>query len=76
MRLKKRKTKNRYDNFSQSFYNRAQNSFLKIAKNRKKYFVLDSSKNDNSLEQKISKIVFKYLKIKWTLLTMMIQETH
>ena len=39
LRLKKRKTKNRYDNFSQSFYNRAQNSFLKIAKNRKKYFV-------------------------------------
>ena len=64
LRLKKRKTKNRYDNFSQSFYNRAQNSFLKIAKNKKRYFVLDSSKNDSSLEQKISKIVFKYLEIK------------
>ena len=34
-RLLKRKTKNRYDNFSQSFYTKAQNSFLKIAKKRK-----------------------------------------
>ena len=31
-RLKKRRSKNRYDNFAQSFYNKAQNSFLKIAK--------------------------------------------
>ena len=42
LRLKKRKTKNRYDNFSQSFYTKAQKSFLKIAKNKKNYFVLDS----------------------------------
>ena len=34
-RLKKRKSKNRYDNFAQSFYTKAQNSFLKIAKNKK-----------------------------------------
>ena len=33
LRLKKRKTKNRYDNFSQSFYTKAQKSFLKIARN-------------------------------------------
>ena len=31
-RLIKRKNKNRYDNFSQSFYSKAQNSFLKIGK--------------------------------------------
>jgi dTMP kinase len=63
-RLKKRKSRNRYDNFSQSFYAKAQNSFLKIAKKKKNYFVLDSSKNDNSLEKKIFEIVSKYLKIK------------
>ena len=63
-RLNKRKSKNRYDNFSQSFYTKAQNSFLKIAKNKKNYFILESSKNDNSLEKKIFKIVSKYLKIK------------
>ena len=62
-RLKKRKTKNRYDNFAQSFYSKAQNSFLKIAKNKKNYFVLNSSKNDNNLEKKIFKIVSAYLKI-------------
>ena len=63
-RLKKRRTKNRYDNFSQSFYAKAQNTFLKIAKNKKNYLVLDSSKNDSSLEKTILKIVCRYLKIK------------
>ena len=62
-RLKKRKTKNRYDNFAQNFYSKAQNSFLKIAKNKKNYFVLNSSKNDRNLEKKIFKIVSAYLKI-------------
>jgi|TARA_B100001059_G_scaffold69237_1_gene66269 dTMP kinase len=63
-RLKKRKTKNRYDNFAQSFYSKAQNSFLKIAKNKKNYFILESSSNDNNLEKKIFKIISKYLNIK------------
>ena len=60
-RLKKRKTKNRYDNFNQSFYNKAQKSFLKIAKNKKNYFILDSSSNDAVLEKKIFNIAKKYL---------------
>ena len=64
LRLKKRKTRNRYDNFPQSFYKKAQNSFLQIAKNKRNYFILDSSLNDNDLEKKIFKIVSKYLKIK------------
>ena len=64
IRLKKRKTKNRYDNFSQSFYSKAQKSFLKIAKNKKNYYVLDSSSNNSDLEKKIFKIVSKHLKIK------------
>tara|TARA_B100001057_G_scaffold306683_1_gene306800 strand:- start:229 stop:876 length:648 start_codon:yes stop_codon:yes gene_type:complete len=63
-RLRKRKTKNRYDNFAQSFYNKAQNSFIKIAKNRKNYYILDSSTNDSSLEQKIFDVCNKYLNIK------------
>ena len=63
-RLIKRKTKNRYDNFPQSFYSKAQKSFLKIAKNKKNYFVLDSSDNDTSLEKSIFTIVKKRLKIK------------
>ena len=61
--LKKRRSRNRYDNFAQSFYTKAQNSFLKIAKNKKNYFVLEASNNDNELEHKVFKIVSKYLKI-------------
>ena len=63
-RLIKRKTKNRYDNFTQSFYSNVQKSFIKIAKGKKNYFILDSSKNDNSLEKKIFNITSKYLNIK------------
>ena len=62
-RLKNRKIKNRYDNFSQSFYTKAQNSFLKIAKNKKNYFILNTSKNENKTEKIIFNIVKKYLKI-------------
>ncbi len=63
-RLTKRKTKNRYDNFSQSFYSNVQKSFIKIAKRKKNYFILNSSKNDNSIEKKIFNITSKYLNIK------------
>ena len=63
-RLRKRRTKNRYDNFAQSFYNKAQNSFIKLAKSRKNYFILDSSSNDSFLEHKIYNICKKYLNIK------------
>ena len=63
-RLKKRKTKNRYDNFSQTFYNKAQKSFIKLAKNKKNYFILNSSLNDDSLEDKIFNIINRYLNIK------------
>ena len=63
-RLIKRKNKNRYDNFSQSFYSNVQKSFIKIAKGKKNYFILNSSKNDNSIEKKIFNITSKYLNIK------------
>ena len=63
-RLKERKVKNRYDNFSQSFYTKAQKSFLKLAKYKKNYVILNSSKNDNNLEKLIFKIVSKHLGIK------------
>ena len=63
-RLRKRKNKNRYDKFTQSFYRKAQNSFIKIAKNKKNYFILESSKNNSSLENKIFDICNKYLDIR------------
>ncbi len=64
LRLKQRKTKNRYDKFPQKFYEKAQRSFLKIAKNRKNYFVFDSSDNSKLLEEKIFKIIDRYLRKK------------
>ena len=63
-RLIKRKNKNRYDNFPKSFYERAQKSFLRLAKNKKNYFIFDSSKNDNSLEKKILEITLRYINTK------------
>jgi len=62
-RLKSRKTRNRYDNFAQSFYSKAQKSFIKIAKNKRNYFILNSSSNDGALEKEIFNIVKGYLKI-------------
>jgi len=51
-RLSKRKKKNRYDKFSKNFYIKAQNAFIKIAKtNKKRYFVLDNSKDSPDIEK-------------------------
>ena len=62
-RLKKRKTKNRYDKFPKKFYIKAQNAFIKIAKNNKqKYYIFDNSYDDLNLEKKIIKIVLSKLK--------------
>ena len=59
-RLKKRKTNNRYDNFSRSFYNRAQKAFINIAKkNPKKYIILDNTHDDKKINIKIRNIVEK-----------------
>ena len=62
-RLKKRRNKNRYDNFEDSFYIKAQKSFIRIAKNKKNYYILESSSNNTSLEKKIFKIIKKNLNI-------------
>ena len=58
-RLKKRATKkNRYDKFSKNFYIKAQKAFIKIAKkNKKKYYIFDSSEDDKNLEKSIFKLV-------------------
>ncbi len=62
LRLKKRKTKNRYDNFPSRFYLKAQRSFLKIAKNKKNYLILDSSKNNTQVEKIIQEKIKQKLK--------------
>ena len=51
-RLSKRKNLNRYDKFKISFYKKIQNGFIKIAKkNKKKYFILDNSKDSKETEK-------------------------
>ena len=52
LRLKKRKIKNRYDKFSKNFYIKVQNAFIKLAKkNKKRYFVIDNSKDSKETEK-------------------------
>ena len=61
-RLNKRKNLNRYDKFSDSFYKKVQNGFLKISfKNKKKYLIIDSNKdidlNKNKIIKKIDQLI-------------------
>jgi len=61
-RVNKRKSKNRYDNFSKNFYSKVQKAFINIAKkNKKKYFILDNSKDSIEVEKIIfDKFIKKY----------------
>ena len=43
LRLKKRKNLNRYDQFNFNFYSKTQNGFLKLAKNKRNYLIIDSN---------------------------------
>ena len=61
-RLNKRKIKNRYDKFSRSFYIKAQNAFIKIAKkNKKRYFIFDNSNDSKDIEKLILRRFIKTL---------------
>ena len=60
-RLRLRKLKNRYDNFNIKFYEKVQRGYLKLAKNRSKYVIIDSNKklieNKKEVLNKIKKII-------------------
>ena len=60
-RLKKRKKLNRYDKFKIDFYFRVQKGFLKIAKNKKNYRIIDSNRsieiNKDEIVNKIEKLI-------------------
>ena len=61
-RIKRRKNNNRYDRFPVSFYKKVQNSFLKIGRsNKKRYIILDNSKDNNDIEMIIFKKCLKFL---------------
>ena len=62
LRLKKRKSLNRYDKFKSTFYNKVQNGFIKLANSKKNsYMIIDSNleieKNRISILDKIKKII-------------------
>jgi len=62
LRLKKRKSLNRYDQFDMSFYNKVQKGFLKLAKsNKKNYKIIDSSldikKNEDLIINQLIKLI-------------------
>ena len=62
-RLGKRKRKNRYDKFSKNFYAKVQSAFIKISKtNKRKYIVLDNSKDTNYTENLIFNKFIKIIK--------------
>ena len=45
-RLSKRFSLNKYDKFNLSFYNKVQNGFLSLSRNKKNYLIIDSNKNN------------------------------
>ena len=61
-RIKRRKNNNRYDRFPVSFYKKVQNSFLKIGRsNKKKYIILDNSRDNKDIEMIIFEKCLKFL---------------
>ena len=53
-RIKKRGSLNRYDKLSKDFYNKVQKKFINLAnKNKKKYVIIDTSKNIKFVESAI-----------------------
>ena len=62
LRLKKRKILNRYDKFNSVFYNKVQNGFIKLAKSKKKsYMIINSNleieKNKKLIIERINKLI-------------------
>ena len=61
LRLKKRRNLNRYDKFNYNFYSKVQNGFLKLAKDKKKYLIVNSnfsiSHNKEIIINKLEKLI-------------------
>tara|TARA_B100001250_G_C19782188_1_gene782366 strand:- start:1016 stop:1630 length:615 start_codon:yes stop_codon:yes gene_type:complete len=61
-RLQKRVFKNKYDKFNFRFYDKVQNGYLKLAKNKNNYIILNSNirnikENSSFIINKISKVI-------------------
>ncbi len=60
-RLRKRTNKNRYDRFKLKFYNNVQRGFLKIAKNKKNYMIVNSNLSIESNKKIILKKILQLI---------------
>jgi dTMP kinase len=58
-RIKIRKKNNKFDKLKDSFYKKAQKTFISLAKNNANYLIFDSSKNTPELEKKLLNVVLK-----------------
>ena len=61
-RLKQRKKLNRYDKFKKKFYNKVQKGYLKIAKNPKKYQIINSNLNIELNKKSVIKKIKELIK--------------
>tara|TARA_B100000780_G_scaffold68589_1_gene45443 strand:+ start:1873 stop:2499 length:627 start_codon:yes stop_codon:yes gene_type:complete len=61
-RINKRKKINKFDKLKVNFYKKAQRAFINRAKNKKNYYVFDSTNNTPYLEKEIFKLIVKKLK--------------
>ncbi len=61
LRLNKRANKNRYDKFNFNFYNKVQNGFIKLARKKYNYLIINSNKsinyNKNLIIKKITNLI-------------------
>ena len=61
LRLKQRKSLNRYDKFDMRFYNKVQKGFLKLAFKKKSYKIINSNLNikinENLIIDQINKLI-------------------
>ena len=60
-RLRIRKNLNRYDKFDNNFYKRVQNGYLKLAKNRRNYKIINSNLNIKFNEVRVIQILEKLI---------------
>jgi len=61
LRLNKRTNKNRYDKFNFNFYNKVQKGFIKIARKKNNYLIINSNNtinyNKNLIIKKITRLI-------------------
>jgi len=62
LRLNKRRKLNRYDKFKMNFYSKVQRGFLKIAKNKKNYKIINSNKSIETNQKEIIKKIETLIK--------------